>query len=121
MDHGGLAMPGMPGMVTDLPPFTLGRGLAFGGDPFFLVLCVLLLALYGWGVVRLGRRGDGWPVGRTVAFAVGVLTVGVTLEEIRLAGNLGAGVHLAILAVCGFFLATSASASVNAFLKPSRG
>jgi cytochrome c oxidase assembly factor CtaG len=82
MDHGGsalLAMPGMPGMDSDLPPFTLGRGLAFGGDPFFLVLCVLLLALYGWGVLRLRLRGDSWPVGRTVAFVVGVLTVGLTM------------------------------------------
>jgi cytochrome c oxidase assembly factor CtaG len=79
MDHGGLAMPGMPGMDADLPPFTLARGLAFGGDPFFLALCVVLLALYGWGVVRLRMRGDAWPVGRTVAFAVGVLTVGVTM------------------------------------------
>jgi len=76
MDHGGH---GMPGMHTELPPFTLGRGLAFSGDPFFLTLCVLLLVLYGWGVLRLGRRGDRWPVGRTVSFAVGVLTVGVTM------------------------------------------
>ena len=59
----------------DLPPFTLGRGLAFAGDPFFLVGCLLALVLYGWGVVRLRRRGDRWPVARTVAFATGVLTV----------------------------------------------
>ncbi|WP_225849670.1 cytochrome c oxidase assembly protein [Streptomyces sp. HPF1205] len=76
MDHGGH---GMPGMHTDLPPFTLGRGLAFGGDPFFLAGCVLLLVLYGWGVLRLLSRGDRWPVGRTVSFALGVLTVGVTM------------------------------------------
>jgi putative membrane protein len=74
MDHGG------HGMHMDLPPFTLGRGLAFsGGDPFFLVGCVLLLVLYGWGALRLWRRGDRWPVGRTVAFVLGVLTVGVTM------------------------------------------
>ncbi|MFI1093460.1 cytochrome c oxidase assembly protein [Streptomyces sp. NPDC020917] len=74
MDHGG------HGMHMDLPPFTLGRGLSFsGGDPFFLVGCVLLLVLYGWGVVRLHRRGDRWPVGRTVAFVLGVLTVGATM------------------------------------------
>jgi putative membrane protein/putative copper resistance protein D len=59
----------------DLPPFTLGRGLQWSADPFFLVACLLGLALYGWGVARLLRRGDAWPVGRTVAFAVGVLTV----------------------------------------------
>ncbi|WP_069464775.1 cytochrome c oxidase assembly protein [Actinacidiphila rubida] len=77
MDHGGH---GMPGMHSDLPPFTLGRGLAFhGGDPFFLAGCVVLLALYGWGVFRLRRRGDRWPVGRTVAFGLGVVTVGVTM------------------------------------------
>jgi putative membrane protein len=66
-------------MPMDLPPFTLGRGLAFGGDPFFLAGCLLALVLYGWAVVRLRRRGDSWPVGRCVAFFVGVLTVGVTM------------------------------------------
>ncbi|MFC8712637.1 cytochrome c oxidase assembly protein [Streptomyces sp. NPDC057197] len=69
MDHSG------HGMMMDLPPFTLGRGLAWSADPFFLVACLLGLALYGWGVVRLRRRGDSWPVGRTVAYVVGVLTV----------------------------------------------
>jgi cytochrome c oxidase assembly factor CtaG len=77
MEHGGH---GMPGMHMDLPPFTLGRGLAFtGGDPFFLVGCVLALVLYGWGVLRLRRRGDRWSPGRTVAFTAGVLTVAVTM------------------------------------------
>jgi putative membrane protein len=73
MDHSG------HGMTTDLPPFTLGRGLEFTGEPFFLVGCVLALGLYGWGVVRLRRRGDAWPLGRTVAFAVGVLTVALVM------------------------------------------
>jgi putative membrane protein len=69
MDHSG------HGMTMDLPPFTLGRGLAWSADPFFLVACLVGLALYGWGVVRLVRRGDKWPVGRTIAFVVGVLSV----------------------------------------------
>ncbi len=69
MDHSG------HGMMMDLPPFTLGRGLQWSTDPFFLVACLLGLALYGWGVARLLRRGDSWPVGRTVAYVVGVLTV----------------------------------------------
>ncbi|GHJ39150.1 cytochrome c oxidase assembly protein [Streptomyces sp. TS71-3] len=73
MDHGG------HGMTMDLPPFTLGRGLAWSADPFFLVACLVALALYGWGVVRLVRRGDRWPVGRTVAFTVGVLTLLVVM------------------------------------------
>ncbi|MFI1167269.1 cytochrome c oxidase assembly protein [Streptomyces sp. NPDC020801] len=69
MDHSG------HGMTMDLPPFTLGRGLEWSADPFFLVACLLGLGLYGWGVLRLRRRGDSWPVGRTVAYAAGVLTV----------------------------------------------
>ncbi|MGY0022314.1 cytochrome c oxidase assembly protein [Streptomyces sp. cg35] len=73
MDHSG------HGMNMDLPPFTLGRGLAWSADPFFLVGCLLALALYGWGVVRLARRGDSWPVARTVAFVVGVLTIGLVM------------------------------------------
>jgi len=73
MDHSG------HGTMMDLPPFTLGRGLAWSPDPFFLVACLLGLALYGWGVVRLVRRGDAWPVGRTVAFVVGVLSVMLVL------------------------------------------
>jgi putative copper resistance protein D len=73
MDHSG------HGMMTDLPPFTLARGLAWSADPFFLVACLAGLALYGWGVVRLRRRGDAWSAWRTVAFAVGVLTVGLVM------------------------------------------
>jgi len=73
MEHSG------HGMVMDLPPFTLGRGLHWSADPFFLVACLLGLALYGWGVARLLRRGDAWPVGRTIAFTVGVLTVALMM------------------------------------------
>ncbi|MFJ4468613.1 cytochrome c oxidase assembly protein [Streptomyces sp. NPDC089424] len=73
MDHSG------HGMTTDLPPFTLGRGLQWSPEPFFLVACLLGLALYGWGVLRLRRRGDRWPLGRTVSFVVGVLTIGLMM------------------------------------------
>ncbi|MGI5424305.1 cytochrome c oxidase assembly protein [Streptomyces sp. CA-179760] len=73
MDHSG------HGMTMDLPPFTLGRGLEWSADPFFLVACLLGLGLYGWGVARLARRGDKWPVGRTVAFVIGVLTVALMM------------------------------------------
>ncbi|MFJ5839052.1 cytochrome c oxidase assembly protein [Streptomyces shenzhenensis] len=69
MDHSG------HGMTMDLPPFTLGRGLGWSADPFFLVACLLGLGLYAWGVVRLRRRGDVWPVARTVSFVLGVLTI----------------------------------------------
>ncbi|MFD8207761.1 cytochrome c oxidase assembly protein [Streptomyces sp. NPDC059695] len=73
MDHSG------HGMTTDLPPFTLGRGLEFSPDLFFLIGCLAALGLYGWGVARLRRRGDAWPVSRTVFFAVGVLSVALMM------------------------------------------
>ncbi|WP_329276267.1 cytochrome c oxidase assembly protein [Streptomyces sp. NBC_00691] len=73
MDHSG------HGMTTDLPPFTLGRGLEFSPDLFFLIGCLAALGLYGWGVARLRRRGDAWPVSRTVFFTVGVLTIALVM------------------------------------------
>ncbi|MFF5920139.1 cytochrome c oxidase assembly protein [Streptomyces flavochromogenes] len=73
MDHSG------HGMTTDLPPFTLGRGLEFSPDLFFLIGCLAALGLYGWGVTRLRRRGDAWPVSRTVFFTVGVLTIALVM------------------------------------------
>ncbi|MEV3998709.1 cytochrome c oxidase assembly protein [Streptomyces halstedii] len=73
MDHSG------HGMDTDLPPFTLGRGLAFSADPFFLIGCVAALVLYGYAVARLRRRGDAWPVHRTVLFALGVLSIALVM------------------------------------------
>ncbi|WP_330237885.1 cytochrome c oxidase assembly protein [Streptomyces sp. NBC_00525] len=73
MDHSG------HGMNMDLPPFTLGRGLQFSADPFFLTGCVLAVLLYGYAVLRLRRRGDAWPVGRTVLFMIGVLTIALVM------------------------------------------
>ncbi|MFE9909600.1 cytochrome c oxidase assembly protein [Streptomyces clavifer] len=73
MDHSG------HGMNMDLPPFTLGRGLEFSADPFFLIGCVAALALYGYGVVRLRSRGDGWPVNRSVFFVLGVLSIALVM------------------------------------------
>ncbi|GHB54922.1 cytochrome c oxidase assembly protein [Streptomyces xanthochromogenes] len=71
MDHSGHGMD----MNMDLPPFTLARGLEWSADSFFLIGCLLGLALYAWGVVRLRRRGDNWPVSRMIFWTVGVLTI----------------------------------------------
>ncbi|MEU4132755.1 cytochrome c oxidase assembly protein [Streptomyces wuyuanensis] len=76
MDHSGHGEHGMP---MDLPPFTLGRGLELSADPFFLAGCLVGLALYGWGMARLRRRGDAWPVGRTVFFTAGVLSIALVM------------------------------------------
>ncbi|MFJ1624417.1 cytochrome c oxidase assembly protein [Streptomyces sp. NPDC088190] len=73
MDHSG------HGMDMDLPPFTLGRGLQFSADPFFLIGCVLAIGLYAYAVLRLRRRGDSWPAGRIVFFVVGVLSIALVM------------------------------------------
>src|SRR5690349_14086238 len=73
MDHSGHGMD--MDMNMDLPPFTLGRGLEFSFDAFSLIG----LGLYLWGVVRLRRRGDAWPLGRTIAFTAGVLSVALVM------------------------------------------
>ncbi|MFD0265837.1 cytochrome c oxidase assembly protein [Streptomyces sp. NPDC127106] len=76
MDHSGH---GMDMHNMDLPPFTLGRGLEFSFDAFFLIGSLVGLGLYLWGVVRLRQRGDAWPVGRVVAFTTGVLSVALVM------------------------------------------
>ena len=63
----GFEVPAPPELVTMFLP----------GRPNVLLAVVGLLAvtLYLWGVIRLRRRGDRWPVGRTVAWLLGWGTV----------------------------------------------
>ncbi|MFJ9426313.1 cytochrome c oxidase assembly protein [Streptomyces sp. NPDC101249] len=52
------------------PELTVGRLLStWRLDPPALLLVVLLGGLYGWGVLRLARRGERWSAARTAAFA----------------------------------------------------
>ena len=62
-----------PALVSDpdLPRFTLGRVFTdWGLDPAPFVLTVWVAGLYLLGVALLRRRGDRWPLGRTIAFVV---------------------------------------------------
>jgi cytochrome c oxidase assembly factor CtaG len=71
-------MDGMTGMHHHggmLGPFSLDSVLTWSPDWPFLVGSLVALGLYGAGVVRLVRRGDRWPVGRTVAWVLGLATV----------------------------------------------
>jgi putative copper resistance protein D len=55
---------------------TLGRILfAYEPDLFIMGLLVVAVALYIKGVVILRKRGDAWPVGRTVSFALGISAI----------------------------------------------
>lgn len=44
-------------------------------DGLFLALLILAVALYVKGVIILSKRGDKWPIGRTVAFALGITAI----------------------------------------------
>jgi len=55
---------------------TLARILwAYEPDIFFIGFLVFAVALYIKGVAILKKRGDAWPVGRTIAFACGIAGV----------------------------------------------
>ena len=44
----------------------------YNPDALIIGLLITIVALYIKGVVILKKRGDSWPVGRTIAFALGV-------------------------------------------------
>ena len=55
-------------------PVTLARYLlGVNIDPLWLIGCGFALFFYLAGVVRLRRRGDKWPVGRTAAWIAGIV------------------------------------------------
>ena len=57
---------------------------------------VVAAVLYAVGVVRLRRRGDEWPIGRTVSWMLGcVLTVVVTGSGVRAYGSAMFSIHMA--------------------------
>lgn len=71
-----------------LPRFTVGRVFTEWELVSWGTLLILVTAgLYLWGVQRLHRRGDRWPVGRTVSF------VGVGMGSAALATVSGLGVY----------------------------
>jgi putative copper resistance protein D len=56
----------------------------YEADALMLGVLVFATALYIRGVVALARRGDKWPVGRTISFAIGI-----SLLDYSTSGGLG--------------------------------
>jgi len=83
----------------DLPPApSIGRLLVGEARPdaYTIALGGLLVALYLAGLRRLRRRGDVWPVGRTIAWCSGVLVlVLVTNSGIATYARVLFSVHMA--------------------------
>lgn len=66
--------------------------LLLGYEPngLFLAILILLVALYIKGVVTLARRGDKWPLHRTIFFAIGI-----SVADFAVNGGLGVYSHVA--------------------------
>lgn len=53
-------------------PATIARIVGFGRvNLLWLTLSALALGLYAWGVIRLRRRGERWPISRPLFWAAG--------------------------------------------------
>ena len=63
---------------------------AYVPDATVIGVLLLMTALYVKGVLILSKRGDKWPVGRTVAFALGIAGV-----DFATSGGLGVYAHFA--------------------------
>lgn len=60
--------------VENIPPFDAGALLSqWGIAPLPLIVTVWATGLYVVGVLTLRRRGDSWPVGRSIAWGIGML------------------------------------------------
>jgi len=78
----------LTGISMPQPP-TLSRVFfEYEANGLMLGLLVFVTALYIRGVVALSRRGDKWPVGRTISFAIGI-----SLLDYATSGGLGLYAH----------------------------
>ena len=78
------------GIEMPKPP-TLSRVLlAYDPDGLMIGILILAVALYIRGVLALTKRGDKWPVGRTIAFALGISAI-----DFATSGGLGVYAHFA--------------------------
>ena len=73
-----------------MPPAPNLSRIFFGYEPDALMigLLVIAVALYIKGVMVLTKRGDKWPIGRTIAFAIGISAV-----DFATSGGLGLYAH----------------------------
>lgn len=63
------------GIATPPPPNLWRLVSLYDPDALMIGVLVTAVALYIRGVIILTRRGDKWPVGRTVAFALGISAI----------------------------------------------
>lgn len=76
------------GVKTPLPPTISRILLSYEPDALMIGLLITAVALYVKGVMVLAKRGDKWPVGRTIAFAIGISAI-----DFATSGGLGLYAH----------------------------
>jgi putative copper resistance protein D len=76
------------GIKTPQPPSLSRILLGYEPDALMIGLLVIAVALYIKGVIVLTKRGDKWPVGRTISFAIGISAV-----DFATSGGLGLYAH----------------------------
>lgn len=72
------------GMKTPPPPSFINLLKLYNPDALMIAILITAVALYIKGVSVLKSRGDSWPVGRTIAFAIGI-----ALIDFATSGGLG--------------------------------
>lgn len=72
------------GIQTPPPPSLWNLIKQYNPDALMMAILILAVALYIKGVMVLKKRGDSWPIGRTIAFASGI-----TLIDFATSGGLG--------------------------------
>jgi putative copper resistance protein D len=92
-----LVVHGAGGQEEALPRFTLGTVFTQWELLSWATLLILLTsALYLWGVLRMHRRGDRWPLGRTAAFLGGMVAAAMaTVSGIATYDDTLLSVHMA--------------------------
>lgn len=94
-------------------------------SPWALVPLLAMVGLYLWGVVRLRRRGDRWPIGRTLSWILGMTFIGIAFFSfLGVYDNVLFWVHMVqhmvITMVAGVHIAQSAPVTLALRALPAR-
>ena len=96
-------------------------------EPFFFTMVLIAGALYLGGMLRLRKRGDAWPIGRSISWFLGLIVVlWCTNGGISIYANVSVGMHmlqhmtLTMLGPILLVMGAPATLALRA-LKPSTG
>lgn len=77
------------------PPDAAAVIFGFQLEPLFFVACLTAAAVYIAGVITLHRRGDKWPINRTIFWLLGIsLVIWTTNAGISVYAQVSLGLHM---------------------------